>query len=177
MDQTVAVAVITAGAAVSASGLTSWIAMRNARQQVEQQLLLAREERTDRRAAEHRAARRDAYAHFLSEAISTAATIRQAREQDISEELFQSHYAAASESLTLLLQAGVPALIEGPAEVAKAVREVRSALRTELEAVLAAHEQTGTMDAALEAADQRRSAVGAMSTVARAALGASIDSH
>ena len=176
MDQTVAVAVITAGAAISASGLTSWITMHSARQQVEQQLVLAREERAERRASEHRAARRDVCARFLSEAISVAAKIDEAQEREISEELFKSRYAAAWDSMTLLLQAGVPVLIEGPAELAKSARQVRSALISELEAIRAVHEQTGTMDVVLEAGERRRIAVGEMTTVARAALGADRDS-
>ncbi|MFE6158940.1 hypothetical protein ACFQ7F_08490 [Streptomyces sp. NPDC056486] len=177
MDQTVAVAVITAGAAVSASSLTSWITLRNARQQVEQQLLLAREERAERRSTEHRAARRDAYARFLSEATSAAAMISQARQHEISEELFQSRCAAASDSLTLVFQAGALVLIEDPAEMTEAVRQVRSTLQSELDAARAVREQTGTADAVREAGEQRQIAVGTMIAVARAALAADAESR
>lgn len=177
MNQTVAVAVITAGAAISASGLTSWIAMRSAQRQSEQQLVLAREERAERRTAEHRTARRDAYAGFLSEAISVAAAIRRVRQLGISEEEFQSRYAAASESLMLLVPTGALVSVEGPAELGEAGRQVRSALTSELQAVRAAYEQTGTMSAALEAGHQRTIAVGAMTTAAREALGANIDTR
>lgn len=57
--------VVTAAAAFGGSGLTAIVNLRSTRLQNEQQLALAREERTERRVEALRKSRRDAYVRFL----------------------------------------------------------------------------------------------------------------
>ncbi|MCQ4083961.1 hypothetical protein NGB36_26085 [Streptomyces sp. RB6PN25] len=68
MNDTVAVALITSLSTLTAAGLAGSVSAWTANKQLRHQALLAREERAEQRATDHRQMRREAYERFLSHA-------------------------------------------------------------------------------------------------------------
>jgi hypothetical protein len=68
VNDTVAVALITSLSTLSAAALAGWVSARTAARQLRHQAALAREERAERRATDHRETRREAYERFLTRA-------------------------------------------------------------------------------------------------------------
>jgi hypothetical protein len=172
VNETVAVALITAGAALAASLLTAWFTSRSSVRQLEYQLQLAREERNERRAGAHREVRRDAYVRFLNEALATAAQIRQTRPDfvEISDEEFTERYNSARETLLSLSKIHGVMVVAGPVDVSDAATDVRSALEKELNLVREARADRDLQDALDKAQKDRTRALGALAGKARDAL-------
>ncbi|MGW6481990.1 hypothetical protein ACWGDS_29610 [Streptomyces sp. NPDC055059] len=168
MSETVATTIITALVAFVASGLAALFALRGVREQLITQRALTAEDRAERREAERRTARRDAYAQFIAAAIRCAELIQQIRLVSPTEEGYADLISAIRGAVSDLVQAQAFVSVEGPAEVAAAATQARWALAQEFSAARAERAGTGSAD---QAARERRKAVGSMAEAARRAFG------
>jgi hypothetical protein len=174
MNQTVAVAIVTGIAALGGAGLTAWINLRNSRLQAEHQLTVAREERSERRTAAHRTARRDAYTGFLTAALTAVQKITQAEGRGLTDDEYQTRWMAAQTAVNQTLQAHAVLSIEGPEKVARASQQLRAILFSELRTLRAVRRGDKPASALAEASKQRKSAVDSLTATAREALGGDI---
>jgi hypothetical protein len=177
MNETVIVAVITAVAALSGAGMTAFINLRATRLQSELHLAIAREERAEQRLAALRTSRRDAYVRFLDGAAAAIAEISALHSAQLDAEEFERRFSAAWAGV-----GGTAALInvvavEGPLEVLEAARELRAILYDEMRTLRAVREGRKPSSAAVDASERRMQAVRRMSSAARAALGADVDTR
>ncbi|WP_328872444.1 hypothetical protein OHT76_21365 [Streptomyces sp. NBC_00287] len=174
MNQTVAVAVVTAAAAFGGSGLTAFLSLRSARLQNEQQLTLAREERTERRVEALRQSRRDAYVAFLDRADSVVDTITKAHAPHLRDDDFEHLFDAAWGEANNLVPLINVVSVEGPVEVSERAWELRVALYDELRTIRAVRRGEKSDVAKAEVVDRRKRAVTAATDMAREALGGNI---
>ncbi|QHC20588.1 hypothetical protein [Streptomyces sp. GS7] len=174
MNQTVVVAIITAIAALSGSGLTAFLNLRSTRLQNGQQLALAREERTERRVEALRQSRRNSYVEFLNNATSVVGAIDKTRQRDLSDEDFSRLFSAAWDEANSLVPLINVVSVEGPIEVLGSARKLRTALYDELKVIRAVRRGEEPDISKAESVDQRKRAVAAMTNAARDALGGNI---
>ncbi|MEU1866804.1 hypothetical protein [Streptomyces gardneri] len=163
-------AALTAAAAFAAAGLASWLALRGVRHQATTQRELAAADRVDRREAEARAVRRNAYTEFIAAAIRCAGLIRDAREAHIDDDEYRKRHSAVQGALSDLILAQAIVSVEGPKEVSIAAVHARQSLDRELEATHAHRSGSGPAQSVVDAGRARLQAVGFMSDAARRAL-------
>ncbi|MEV0688766.1 hypothetical protein [Streptomyces sp. NPDC050388] len=130
MNDTVAVALITALSTLSAGAVTGGFAFWGTRRQAKEQAQQAREDRSEQRAAWHRDVRRDAYVRFLDLAVQV--------DQHMSFIWMEPGPSITAEKiehmieLTSQLWKALPAvLLEGPPAVAEAARAFAGAVAEE----------------------------------------------
>jgi hypothetical protein len=96
VNSTVAVALITSVSTLTAAALAGWVSARTTARQLRHQAALAREERAERRATDHRETRREAYERFLTRA-------------DAAYRLLDEHWLATSPAAPPATEAGFAA--------------------------------------------------------------------
>ncbi|MFC8297001.1 hypothetical protein ACIQH6_26635 [Micromonospora orduensis] len=130
MQDTVAVALITALSTLAAAALTGLIGAFSTRRQLAHQLAVARLESADARATRRDELRRDAYVGFLS-ACDRAYRQLDRRWLATGAEGQGSGYDEAYSAMRGVDEAYNLVLLEGPADVAAAARSVLASLTTE----------------------------------------------
>ncbi|MER6441681.1 hypothetical protein ABT275_35805 [Streptomyces sp. NPDC001185] len=130
MNDTVAVALITAISTLSAGAVTGGFAFWGTRRQANAQAQQAREDRSEQRATRHREVRRDVYVRFLEAAVGV--------DQHMSFIWIEPRSSITAEkveqmiALTSQLWKALPAvLLEGPPAVAEAARAFAGAVAEE----------------------------------------------
>jgi hypothetical protein len=130
VNDTVAVALITAISTLSAGAVTGGFAFWGTRRQAKAQAQQAREDRSEQRAARHREVRRDVYVRFLDAAVQV--------DQHMSFMWIEPGSSINAEmveqvtELTSQLWKALPAvLLEGPPAVAEAARSFAGAVAEE----------------------------------------------
>ncbi|MFH8737178.1 hypothetical protein [Streptomyces sp. NPDC017964] len=172
MNQTVIVAIVTAAAALGGSGLTALVNLRSARLHGDQQIKLARADHVEKRNAELRQSRRDAYVRFLDQAVTAVHATDKTRGQQLTDEDFKRLHATARDEIGSLLPLLNVLSVEGPQRVLEQARELRSALYDELSMIRAVRRSEQERGLLQEAADRRRRAITKTTYAAREALGA-----
>jgi hypothetical protein len=169
VNDTVAVALITSLSTLTAAGLAGWVSTRTTGRQLRHQAALAREERAERRATDHRETRREAYERFLSRA-------------DAAYRLLDEHWLAGTPptqagfaARRALDEACIRVGLVGPEHVAEraaaVVRAVTEEFRTHTPAASASPDPTNTTPLPRAQALRARSATTAdFLTAARRAL-------
>ncbi|RLP92421.1 hypothetical protein [Micromonospora sp. CV4] len=130
MQDTVAVALITALSTLAAAALTGLIGARSTRRQLAHQLTVARQENAERRATRRDELRREAYVGFLS-ACDQAYRRLDRRWVEAGGDGPEPGYDETYAAMRAVDEAYNLVLLEGPAEVAAAARSVLASLTTE----------------------------------------------
>ncbi|MFF5178201.1 hypothetical protein ACFY2Q_09270 [Micromonospora sp. NPDC000316] len=130
MQDTVAVALITALSTLAAAALTGLVGAFSTRRQLAHQLSLARQESAERRATRRDELRREAYVGFLS-ACDRAYRRLDRRWVEPAGDGSTPGYDETYAAMRAVDEAYNLVLLEGPADVAAAARSVQSSLTTE----------------------------------------------
>ncbi|MET7709317.1 hypothetical protein [Micromonospora sp. NPDC005413] len=130
MQDTVAVALITALSTLAAAALTGFVGAFSTRRQLAHQLTAARQENTERRATRRDELRREAYVGFLS-ACDQAYRRLDRRWVEPGGDEHTPGYDETYAAMRAVDEAYNLVLLEGPADVAAAARSVLVSLTTE----------------------------------------------
>ncbi|KAB1942664.1 hypothetical protein F8271_11615 [Micromonospora sp. ALFpr18c] len=130
MQDTVAVALITALSTLAAAALTGLVGALSTRRQLAHQLTVAGQESAERRATRRDELRREAYVGFLS-ACDRAYRQLDRRWLEAAKSEPTSGYDEAYTAMRAVDEAYNLVLLEGPADVAAAARSVLASLTTE----------------------------------------------
>ncbi|MBQ0905149.1 hypothetical protein [Micromonospora sp. U21] len=130
MQDTVAVALITALSTLAAAALTGLVGARSTRRQLAHQLTVARQENVERRATRRGELRREAYVGFLS-ACDQAYRRLDRRWVEAGGDEPAPGYDETYAAMRAVDEAYNLVLLEGPAEVASAARSVQASVTAE----------------------------------------------
>lgn len=118
MDDTVAVALITSLSTLAAAGLAGVVSAWTNKRQLQHEALLARDERAEQRATDHRERRREAYERFLAQADAAYRVLDDA--WFARPPAHETHRDAGFAARRTLDEAYVRVQLVGPEEVAEA---------------------------------------------------------